>query len=75
MSRECNYSFADLFRMVRGRPWSDAERTAFEAMDREARNEWVRTLAAQSDGRIATEDRRGSDGLIYAAFWPVPRTG
>jgi hypothetical protein len=74
MSRECNYSFADLFHIVRGRPWNDAERAAFEALDRKARNEWVRELAAESNGRIVTEDRRGSDGLIYTAFWLAHQT-
>jgi hypothetical protein len=69
MGYECDYSFADLFRIVRNRSWTDAERAQFESLDREERNEWVRQLAAESAGQIVTEDRRGSDGLVYTAFW------
>jgi hypothetical protein len=70
MGRECDYSFADLFRMVHDRSWTADEQRAFEALTQPQRNQWVREMAAKSGGSIVIEDRRGSDGEIYTAFWP-----
>ena len=44
------------------------EQARFQAMDQDARNAMVKQLA-QEAGCIRTEDRRGTDGLIYTAFW------
>lgn len=68
MGRECQYSFADLFRAAKGRDWSAAEQAEFDALDQAARNQWVRKLAAESESFV-TEDRRSCDGLVYTAFW------
>lgn len=61
-------SFADLFQMAKERPWTEVERRRFLALDQDTRNEVVRTLARAAGG-IRTEDRRGTDGLVYTAFW------
>ena len=68
MSRECGVSFADLFRRVHRREWTADEEFALRAMDQEARNRWVRDLARQADD-VRTEDRPGTDGRAYTAFW------
>lgn len=68
MSRECDISFADLFRRANGREWTAAEERELLAMDQDARNAWVRELA-ETAGDVATEDRRGTDGRVYTAFW------
>ncbi len=71
MGRECQYSYADLFEAVRGRTWTDAERGAFEALTQPQRNAWVKDLAGASGGTVGTEDRVGTDGQTYTAFWLV----
>jgi hypothetical protein len=68
MGRECLVGFADLFAMARKREWTPDERRRFEAMGQDARNEAVRELGREA-GCIRTEERRGTDGQIYTAFW------
>ena len=70
---QCNacMSFADLFRAARKRAWTEEERAGFAALDQPARNAMVKQLAAEA-GDIRTEDRRGTDGLMYTAFWREP---
>ena len=68
MGYECEMGFADLFRLARKRIWTAEEKDAFQALDQDARNTAVRQLA-QEAGCVRTEDRRGTDGLIYTAFW------
>ena len=71
MGPECEYSFADLFRAVRGRDWTIEEQAELESLPQPDRNAWVKKLAQAAEGRIATEDRLGTDGQVYTAFWPV----
>jgi uncharacterized GH25 family protein len=61
-------SFADLFRAAKKRGWTEEERARFAALDQPARNAMVKQLAAEA-GDIKTEDRRGTDGVVYTAFW------
>ena len=68
MGRECNYSFAELFRLANQRSWTDDERQRFMALDQHERNAVVKKFASAA-GCVRTEDRLGSDGLIYTAFW------
>jgi hypothetical protein len=68
MNRECQYSFDDLFRLANGRQWTAEEKQAFLEMDQPTRNREVKRLAHKA-ACIRTEDRLGSDGLIYTAFW------
>ena len=68
MSQECKYSFDDLFRLANDRDWTIEEKRVFLAMDQDARNEEVKRLAKKA-GCIRTEDRQGTDGLTYTAFW------
>ena len=66
-------SFYDLFAAVHGRDWSQGEKDAFDRLTQGERNEWVRKLASNL-AFIKTEDRIGSDGRVYTAFW-VERSG
>lgn len=68
MGHECEMGFSDLFRLARKRAWTSDEENAFQALDQDARNTAVRQLAQEAGG-VRTEDRRGTDGLIYTAFW------
>ena len=68
MGRECQIGFAELFLLARKRKWTTAEQQRFEAMEQDERNEAVRQLGREA-GCIRTEDRRGTDGKIYTAFW------
>lgn len=61
-------SFQQLFERAKGRSWTTEESQAFGALSQPQRNAVVRQWAAEA-GHIRTEDRRGSDGLIYTAFW------
>lgn len=68
MGRECQYSFDDLFRLANEREWTAAEKNDFMQLDQEARNQEVKRLADKA-GDIRTEDRLGTDGVTYTAFW------
>jgi hypothetical protein len=68
MGLECSTSFADLFHLARGRPWTAQEEDYFRSIDQDTRNRLVKELASAA-GCVRTDDRRGSDGLIYTAFW------
>jgi hypothetical protein len=68
MVQECRYSFDDLFRLAHDRDWTEEEKSAFMALDQGARNCEVMRLADKA-GCIRTEDRLGTDGVMYTAFW------
>jgi hypothetical protein len=68
MKGDACMSFSQLFTMAKGRPWTPKEERSFAALDQPARNEAVKQLAAEA-GCVRTEDRRGTDGVIYTAFW------
>ena len=68
MGSDCSLGIADLFRLAKKREWTPAEERAFQAMNQEARNAAVAALAREAGG-IRTEDRVGTDGVTYTAFW------
>ena len=68
MGRECALGFADLFRLAKKRDWTAAEAHAFQRMTQPERNAAVIELAREAGG-IHTEDRIGTDGQVYTAFW------
>lgn len=68
MGPECRYSFDDLFELANQRTWTVEEKQAFMALDQNSRNAVVKQLAEKA-GSIRTEDRLGTDGLVYTAFW------
>ncbi len=63
-------SFADLFRLAKKRSWTAEEERGFQSLDWRARNAVVKQLARET-GCVQTEDRTGTDGLVYTAFWVV----
>lgn len=65
----CMYSFDDLHEQATGRVMTSRERASLYALPQNDRNQWVRQMVQRTDGRYACEDRRGSDGVIYTAFW------
>ncbi|MBX3392750.1 MAG: hypothetical protein KF787_08890 [Phycisphaeraceae bacterium] len=67
---QCRYcmGFRELFELAKGRAWTAEEERAFQQLDQDARNEAVRQLAAETTC-VSTEDRVGSDGKTYTAFW------
>ena len=70
-SINCCMSLCALFRRANGRSWTAEEERSFQALDQPARNAAVRELALAA-GDVRVEDRRGSDGRVYAAFWIDP---
>ena len=68
MEQGCTIGFADLFRLAKKRGWTAEEERAFQAMTQPQRNSEVKELAREAGG-IRTEDRIGTDGLVYTAFW------
>ncbi len=68
MNRECCMSFRDLFLASKKREWTADEARHFKSVDQPTRNEIVKQLASEA-GCIKTEDRRGTDGQVYTAFW------
>lgn len=68
MSGDCCLSFRDLFLLAKKRPWTADEERYFQTIDQPTRNKLVKELALEARC-IKTEDRRGTDGQIYTAFW------
>ena len=68
MGRDCAIGFADLFRLAKKRRWTADEERAFQGMTQPERNAAVVELAREAGG-IHTEDRIGTDGQVYTAFW------
>ncbi|HKP28406.1 MAG TPA: hypothetical protein VJU15_03350 [Gemmatimonadales bacterium] len=68
MNPGCTIGFADLFRLARKRGWTPEEERAFQSMSQPERNAAVLELAREAGG-IHTEDRLGTDGQVYTAFW------
>jgi hypothetical protein len=64
----CSMGFAELFQLARGRAWTEEEVREFQALDQPGRNRMVKQLAAEA-GCVRTEDRIGTDGVVYTAFW------
>jgi len=71
VDRSCCFSFDDLFEAVHGRGMTDGERRALFAMTQPSRNDWVKQMALRTGERFMCEDRRGSDGVVYTAFWAI----
>jgi hypothetical protein len=61
-------SFADLHLRAKGRQWREEEVEAFRLMSQAEKNKWVLAMAAEADG-VKTEQRIGTDGVTYIAFW------
>jgi hypothetical protein len=65
-------SFRELFQLAKGRAWTPEEERGFGGLAQDERNQAVRGLAREAGARgmrVEVEDRRGSDGVVYAAFW------
>jgi hypothetical protein len=65
---ECLFSFRDLFVAAEGRAWTTEEEVCFKGLTQDERNEWVSGLAAKAP-QFVTEDKVGTDGIVYRAFW------
>lgn len=68
VATDCCMSFRDLFKLAKGREWTEAETKHFKSIDQPERNRLVKVLAAEA-GCVQTEDRTGTDGQVYTAFW------
>lgn len=64
----CDLGFADLFRLAKKRDWTPDEERTFQALDQAGRNAAVVMLAREAGG-IRIDDRVGTDGITYTAFW------
>lgn len=67
--RSCCFSFDDLFEAVHGRVMTAVERRGLYALPQPERNDWVKRMVEATAGRFTCDDRRGSDGVMYTAFW------
>jgi len=48
--------------------WTPEEEQVFSGLTQEERNEWVSRLA-QKAPQFKTQDKVGTDGITYRAFW------
>lgn len=69
MAHSCAYSFDDLYQAVFGRAMTETEKGALYDLPQADRNVQVGEWAKEAGWQ--TEDRRGSDGVTYTAFWPI----
>lgn len=67
MGLECNFSFKDLYNAALGKDMDPLEIQAFNSVSQEERNEKVKLWADMAGW--TTEERIGSDGRVYVAFW------
>lgn len=69
MKLECAYSFADLYTAAFGQEPEQRELGALYALSQTERNRRVHAWAEQAGW--GTEERIGSDGVVYLAFCPL----
>jgi hypothetical protein len=67
MDYSCQFSFDDLFQARFGRRMKDKEKSEFYALSQKERNQIVGRWAKAAGWY--TKNKRGSDGVIYTAFW------
>ncbi len=65
---ECNFSFDDLYIAANGKKISKALKTKFQILDQNKINELVLKWAKKA--KWTTEERTGSDKVIYISFHP-----
>ena len=69
---ECCFSFADLFIAAEGRGWTVEEESMFLNLTQEDRNKWVSKFLEKAP-EFVSQDKVGTDGVVYRAFWiPLP---
>ena len=68
MGIECAYSFDDLHFAAMKKHFSALESERFLRLNQQSKNDLVAQWAAKAGWQ--TEERIGSDGLVYIAFWP-----
>ena len=69
IDRSCCYSFDDLFLAAMARPMTDGERADLRAADQPRKNRLARQWVTLTGGSFECEDRTGTDGVLYTAFW------
>lgn len=69
MGIECSYSFWDLYKTAFGEDPSDEYKQEFFQMSQDERNKAVSEWAQKAGWE--TDERVGSDGLVYTAFAPT----
>ncbi len=72
--KSCCFSFEDLYEAAFQKKMTDSIQTSLKNITQEEKNEivkdWVkRTEQKGDDLRFLCEDRLGTDGIIYTAFW------
>ena len=65
---ECCFRFEDLFFAAEDRRWTLEEEAMFKSLTQDERNAWVAMLVKKAP-QFTTQDRIGTDGLVYRAFW------
>ena len=55
----CSLGFRELFHFAKGRPWTPEEGAAFAALSQSDRNEAVKALAREANGRAALDRAQG----------------
>lgn len=69
MGDECSFGFADLYKAAFGHNPPDSVIMELLSLDQETKNAKVRQWAALAGW--GTDERRGTDGLMYTAFSPT----
>lgn len=69
IDHSCCFSFDDLYFAAHARPMTDAERDALRQSDQSRRNQIARQWTAMTGGTFTCQDRHGTDGVLYTAFW------
>lgn len=67
METSCQFSFDDLFQAAFGRVITEKERRELYGLSQTDRNQRVGEWAKKAGWQ--TEDRVGTDGIEYRAFW------
>lgn len=65
----CCFSFENLYSAAFGKPISDSIRTSLRNVTQQEKNGIVKLWVARTNGRFECEDRLGTDGIVYTAFW------
>jgi len=67
--KSCCFSFDDLHKAAFGRLMAVEEADSLRRQTQDEKNATVREWTARTNGAFRCEDRLGTDGVTYTAFW------
>lgn len=69
VDKSCCFSFGDLYIAAFNSDMPEIVRLSLRSMNQDEKNATVRDWVRRTNGKFVCQDRRGTDNIIYTAFW------